>query len=163
MRDLITSTHEAGHAVLASCFGFDVKRILIRPHPGLRSDEVGRCELHADAVEADGDPFRFAIYLLAGAAAERRMTGSKSARSDHDRVQALTVSRLALPAESSAEAAADWINRAEVTADSLLQRESIWEWIELVAKRLAKRHLLTGRDIQIAGDVVLAQIKQRTT
>jgi hypothetical protein len=152
MRDRTTAFHEAGHATFASMRGYDIRRVLLQPHRDLGPDEGGRCEVADAAAEIDAYPADFLIYLLAGAAAERRLVGRTSDRADFDVRQAREVAASALQQDPASEAVSSIVASATALAHAKMCDDRIWKWVDVTARRLLKRGVLTHRDVQLAGD-----------
>lgn len=66
--DAGTAVHEAGHAVAAIVFGWEVVRVRVAdPH----DDVAGRCEVR---LPEPATPRKWLVFLLAGAVAEQTLT-----------------------------------------------------------------------------------------
>ncbi len=66
--DAGTAVHEAGHAVAAVVFGWEVVRVCVTDP---RDDVAGRCEV---CLPEPATPRRWIAFLLAGAVAEQMLT-----------------------------------------------------------------------------------------
>ena len=144
--DYITAVHEAGHALVGACYGYDVKCAVVHV-TNSRQDEGGRVELHDWNGERDANPNRFLVYVLAGAAAERHATGHYSSRDAADREYAATLCAVYLNADITSDAVRKEMDIADTLARAMMHDDDLWRWIERVSKALTKRRRLTGRDI----------------
>jgi hypothetical protein len=149
--DRVTAFHEAGHAVAATVFGLDLRLVTVH-QPGTRADDTaGSCELSSKLTELDRDPHRVLTYILAGAAAERRLTGRTSPRDAKDRAGAATVASFILEIEDEQHPSVrGLVAAAEAQAVALMYcDETVWRAVERVAKDLQRKGRLTGRDVQL--------------
>jgi hypothetical protein len=141
--DVLTSIHEAGHAVIASQFGLDVR------HVQMHRDGGGCCEIRSWLEEVNNDPIVALVYMFAAGAAEQRLTGRPSVRDAVDRAQALELARVmhdhAAAADPRVVAA---LRAAEALATAAVQNATTWAHIERTARALRRRKQLSGRDVQ---------------
>jgi hypothetical protein len=143
--DDLVSLHEAAHAVVGQAAGMDVKELTL--HRGSRLGERGSCSLWNYGAERDRDPVRFLVFLLAGASAEQKACGHYTPRDAGDREQAINFAAAVLEEEPSSPRVRAMVERAQRIADTRLENDVIWEWVQRVAQRLVKRRRLSGRDI----------------
>jgi hypothetical protein len=144
--DYLAALHEAGHATVACMFGFDVK-VAVLHAVGASQSEAGRVELRDHVFEIDDDPTRYLTYLLSGAAAEKRQTGSYSKRDASDLAQALTAAAVVLNVDRDSPRAVTAVRDAQALANALMLNNALWEWVQRVAAALIQRRRLTGRQI----------------
>lgn len=144
--DPLVAIHEAGHACLGAMSGMDVRTVILH-RPGARQEEAGRVELHDMAAERDADPTRFLIFLLAGAAAEKRACGRYTPRDAHDRHIAALFAAVTLNEEPDSARVRSMLEAVQLVANARIADDATWHWIERVAKQLVRRRRLTGRDV----------------
>ena len=148
--DYLVAVHEAGHAVVAVMSGIAVKAVLL--HRGSKQGECGpergRCELFDASAERDADASQFLKYILAGAAAEKRATGKYSERDGYDVDHAVTLARAMLddwtPDSQRVRAV---VQAAQTVTNVCMLDDTIWRWVNRVAKALVTFRRLSGRQV----------------
>jgi hypothetical protein len=144
--DVLAAIHEAGHAAMASMFGYSV-RCAVLHHVGSNQVEQGHVELRDHIAELDSDHVRYLAYMLAGAAAEKRQTGQYSPRDTHDREHAIIAASAVLQVERDSPRVAAAVRDAQLLANSLMTNDRLWAWVQRTATALIRRRRLTGRQI----------------
>lgn len=136
--------HEAGHAALAVAVGMGLEQVEILESPRGRG-----CYRAARTVLGPprGRREDHILFLLAGRLAEGRaglaVVNPISARQDRREVHQLA--RAVCPAPVVRKAYLHWL-RAEVLY--LLRRPAVWRTVRAVARALARRGRLTGRQVR---------------
>jgi len=111
--DAGTAVHEAGHAVAALTFGWEVTRVFLGdPAAGC----VGRCDV---LMPAGKDPAAWLVFALAGAAAEQTLTDRAGPWGDDEDRRDARVTAMALAGGDRVRAAAV-LAAAEVRAKELV-------------------------------------------
>lgn len=159
--DPVVAFHEAGHAAAAVALGlgFLLKEVRVAEHDGrgpgtdlcgdavprgcaTKPEEVSEAEwqrLHADPIawndwiERDHD--KFAIYYLAGEAAQRRY--APDVKTPPHKTANSNVERLVPP---------DRVPRLREEADTLIAKH--WSVVAHIASELLRRHRLTGEEVK---------------
>jgi hypothetical protein len=141
--------HEAAHAVIACCAGFDIREVVLHPTE-TRAAEGGRCVLWDQTAEFYRDPFGFLVYACSGSSAEQRLYGHTSARNARD-VEIATAAAVVIHdgADANSARVQGALRAAAAIADARMQTGAIWESVQRVADALRRRRRLTGRDVQL--------------
>ena len=140
--DEATAYHEAGHVVVALALGRPVQRVNIRPD----HDHLGQCAFRKAAFRPSEDWLEREILIaLGGIAAEARHTGSYAwhgARRDRQYVRRLAVQR------AGARQAGRLERRLLAKAEHLLAQARHWRAVELIARALVCRGVISGRAVR---------------
>jgi hypothetical protein len=147
--DYLVALHESAHAVIAGMAGVDVKSVVLHrgSQRGEREWERGRVELFDATAERDADAPRYIRFLLAGAAAEKRHTGSYSERDRDDVSHARTLTWAMLNAEPDSPRVKAHFDSEQAIVNAWMWDDTIWQWVTRVADALVRRRHLTGRDV----------------
>jgi hypothetical protein len=161
----LVAFHEAGHAAIAVRLNIPIARVSLAP-PGLGLGAGGYvvvsrgplttaeadliCLNRPDAIALGSLPidlFGYAIFLLSGAAAERRAGGGRDGGwQDQRTVETLFAAGFGIEAVSAR--VVDLVGRFEVAADRAVEKE--WKAITRVADALLERKTLDAAQIMAA-------------
>jgi hypothetical protein len=120
----------------------------VRVHePFSHPEHAGMCHVHDHVAEIDERPFAYLVYLLAGAAADWKVSGRNNSGDAEDRKQAMIVASISLEVERECPRVIERVQTAELVARALVQDDTNWKWIERVARVLMKKRTLSGREI----------------
>lgn len=137
--DPATAYHEAGHAAVALALDRPVHRVSVLPNQEL----LGKCEFRKGVQRPSDDWIETEILIsLAGMVAEARHTGR------YDREAAGRDLRYArkLMLYRASERSLDRFERRMVSkTENLLNDESVWKAVELMAAELMKLGVISGR------------------
>lgn len=147
MTERQTCAHEGGHCAIAVQYGYSIRRVVVHPRR-TPTGEAGLTELHSFENAIDADPARALVYVLAGGAAERRLTGRKDCGDLRDREQAIAIASIIHEKKplDHADIAAT-VARAELIARALMLDPTVWRAVEAVAKALERQRRLSGREV----------------
>ncbi len=147
--DHVTAIHESAHSVVACVFGFVVGLVQLH-QPGARPNEAGRCELASWRQDLNEDPARVLVFVLSGAAGEKRLTGRTSPRDGFDRELAAGIASTILELEDTRHPRVRaLVASAEAQARALMCDEIVWRAVERCATALQRSGVLSGRAVQV--------------
>lgn len=132
----IVAIHEAAHGVIALARNIPITVVTITP----TGDSAG----HALPAVTLGsiEVVDWLVYLAAGGAAERRMTGKAATLDAHDRWVASLYGAAKTNADPDSAAVAAYLDRFAALADADVIAN--WKWIERTATALDRRRTLDG-------------------
>jgi len=145
---IATAYHEAGHAVMATILGRKIKKVTVKPRQiqtgGIR---LGVCELGAGRDRSSKDALEDeALILLAGMVAEAKLTGHYcKLGASQDLRQASAILQARGGSESQTQRL---LQRILNKAEHLLSGPVYVEAIEIVAKELVDRTVISGRTVR---------------
>ena len=137
---ILTSYHEAGHAVMALVMGRSVQKVSIIPSQnrlGACTLQKGRAKQVQDKLEAE------MMILLAGMAAEGRKSGRYNVQGASQDLQG--VEKLALARSGNARQAQKLIHRMLDKTQHLLSDKATWKAVKVIASELQKNESISGR------------------
>ena len=137
---ILTSYHEAGHAVMALVMGRSVQKVSIIPSQnrlGACTLQKGRAKQVQDRLEAE------MMILLAGMAAEGRKSGRYNVQGASQDLQG--VEKLALSRSGNARQAQKLIHRMLDKTQHLLSDKATWKAVKVIASELQKNESISGR------------------
>lgn len=131
--------HEAGHAVIALLHGLAISAATIVP-AGSTAGCVRQVQRFGSVDSTD-----LMVMLLAGAAAERKLTGKPATLDADDRDSARTLASVIVKAEPDSAAVEKHLAMYDVLADAGISQH--WDWITRVASALQRKQTLDGHAI----------------
>ncbi|MEJ6579707.1 MAG: hypothetical protein QNL33_02620 [Akkermansiaceae bacterium] len=137
---ILTSYHEAGHAVMALLMGRDIQKVSIIPSQnrlGACTIKKGRAKQVQDKLEAE------ILILLAGMAAEGRKSGRyniQGASQDLRNVEKLAMARSGNPRQAS-----KLVRKLLDKTQHLLSNKSTWTAVKVIADELIEHESISGR------------------
>jgi hypothetical protein len=137
---ILTSYHEAGHAVMALLMGRDIQKVSIIPSQnrlGACTIKKGRAKQVQDKLEAE------ILILLAGMAAEGRKSGRyniQGASQDLRNVEKLAMARSGNPRQAS-----KLVHKLLDKTQHLLSNKSTWTAVKVIADELIEHESISGR------------------
>jgi ATP-dependent Zn protease len=137
---ILTSYHEAGHAVMALVMGRSVQKVSIIPSQnrlGACTLQKGRAKQIQDKLEAE------MMILLAGMAAEGRKSGRYNVQGASQDLQG--VEKLALTRSGNARQAQKLIHRMLDKTQHLLSDKATWKAVKVIAAELQENESISGR------------------
>ena len=136
----LTAYHEAGHAAVALHLGRPIHKVSIEP----QRQRLGHCQLTRGSSKPAASVIeREALILLAGMAAESRMSGRYNLEAAARDLRELeTLSEIGGGSERQlARAQRRWLDKVE----SLLDRPGVWTTVSAIAKALLEQQTISGR------------------